>query len=299
MVMDANRVTTATIEGGKLIMATAHKTGRTGAARPRANGKQTEFDENPFALQESGAGEDASAIESVVRKVLSDVLNEVSEEVESPEGEPPPTGGKPSKAFARPGVGGGPDGTPDDGEEAISPEVSEAVQAVLAELSPEQTQVIASLFEAMGEATNGERQGVSAVSGLSAAELLSLEQATARGPVGVIIKMVVKFLRGPGKKYWRPAVAAARKGVNGFKQWAKGLPWAIRMAIGQLSWAGVQELLEEILRIAGGGRSEAQSAMAGGRTAAMTAGETEPAEIEQVIRKVLAEALSGTQSSPA
>jgi hypothetical protein len=167
------------------------------------------------------------------------VLSEVSAEVESPEGEPLPTGGRPSRAFTRAGAGGGPVGTPDDGEEAVPPEVSEAVQAVLAELSPEQNQALASLFEAMGEATGGERQGVDAASGLSSAELRSLEQATARGAVGAIIRAIIKFLTGPGKKYWRPAVAAARKGVAAFRRWAKSLPWAIRMAIAQLSWEGV------------------------------------------------------------
>jgi hypothetical protein len=209
------------------------------------------------------------------------VLSEVSAEVESPEGEPLPTGGRPSRAFTRAGAGGGPVGTPDDGEEAVPPEVSEAVQAVLAELSPEQNQALASLFEAMGEATGGERQGVDAASGLSSAELRSLEQATARGAVGAIIRAIIKFLTGPGKKYWRPAVAAARKGVAAFRRWAKSLPWAIRMAIAQLSWEGVQELIDIILRHAGVAEARRSAAAAG-------PGPGGPNETEEAVRTVLA-----------
>jgi hypothetical protein len=270
-------------------MATEQRTKNTHSGRKGVNVPSGDFGDEAIGAQGTGAG-DSGEIEPVIRKVLSDLLTEASEELGSPNGEPP-TEGRPSRMLSGAGAGG-PVGTPNDNE-ALPPEVSEAVQAVMQELSPEQAEALASLFEAMGqapeeamgEALEEEDQEAGSV-GFSSAELQSLERATAQG-VGTVLKWLIKWFMTSGRRYLRPAVQAAKRGIRAFMKWKKNLPWPVRVAISGLGPVLVEQLVKWLASQAG--VAEARQT----RAAASAGAEPgEPNETEEAVRRVLADLLT-------
>ncbi|HEU4408501.1 MAG TPA: hypothetical protein VFS43_24780 [Polyangiaceae bacterium] len=154
-------------------------------------------------------------IEQAVRKVLGNLLTEVSDELGSPSG----------------------NDTLEDGQ-ALPPEVSGALQAVLRDLSPKQAQALASLFQAMGErAEEGEEeQEEEAGEDDADLELATVEEARAQGErlarargFGAIIKLLRK-----SPKLFTAAVRAAKGGYGAFNRWVNGLSnfnpakWALK-----------------------------------------------------------------------
>jgi hypothetical protein len=265
-------------------MATEQRTKHTHIGRKGVNVPSGDFGDEAIG-QGTGAG-DGSEIEPVVRKVLSDLLTEASEDLGSPNAEPP-TEGRPSRMLSGAGAGG-PVGTPDDNE-ALPLEVSEAVQAVMQELSPEQAEALASLFEAMGQApeeamgtASEEGDQEAGAVGFSSADQQSLERATAKGPRSVLT-WLIKWFMTSGRRYLRPAIQAAKRGIRAFMKWKNRLPWPVRIAISGLGPFLVEELVKWLARQAGA--AEARQA----RAAASAGAEPgEPNETEEAVRRVLA-----------
>jgi hypothetical protein len=218
-----------------------------------------------------------SEIAPVVRKVIADLLSDVSDDLDSPDGELQ-TDGQPLRRFSG-ATAGASTGTPDDDEDVPS-EVLEAVRAAMQDLSPDQADALASLFEAMGEAAGGDEQDAP-LGGFSNAEMRSLERASARGVGGTVLKWLIRWFRTSGKKYLRPAIQAARKGVRAFMKWKNGLPWPVRVAIGGL---GPELVIELVKWLASGAGLAAEPT----RAAVVGAEADEPDDTEEAVRKVLA-----------
>lgn len=240
-------------------------------------------------------GTEDPEIEQTVRQVLGEVLNEVSDELSSP-GEPP-TDGRTSRASARGAGRGNPTrpspGVPDGGE-ALPPEVSDAMEAVIRDLTPKQAQTLASLFDAIGDQEEGEeeeeeeRPGMIAGAGAGAElELGSMREARTQGeaiarrgwkPVADLLKKSYRL--------YKASVRAAKGGRGSFNRWVNGLSnwnpvkWAIK-ALPSAAYIALQEWLAQ----------QSERGIAARRTTA-AAGEVEPEEIEQVVRRVLSEALT-------
>ena len=184
-------------------------------------------------------------IEQAVRKVLGEVLSDASDELGSPDNDR----GMGASAFA-----GEPD-DPDAGQgdsDAIPEAVLSAVKTLCDELSPEQAESVAELFEAIAsqdeepdeEPDEDEEPdvGPKAAAGAYASAYGEVElesEAAARaegrrlaasGKLALIIRLLKK-----SKPLLRAATKAARRGVKAFKRWANGLSnfnplkWAIKV----------------------------------------------------------------------
>jgi hypothetical protein len=262
-----------------MFMATAQRAHARNARRG-VNGDASRFDGPHPGEPEGGNPGEGNDIEAVVRKVVSEVLSEVSDEVGTPEDEPAPGGGRPqSFASGRPGR---PGGKPDGGE-PVPEEVTEAIETLMQDLSPEQAQALASLFEAMGQGSDeGQEEPPDAGTGVR----MSAQAARAEGAriagfgAAYIVRMLLRMGLGPAAR------AAARRGKRAFRQWAKRVSgpvgWALRTA--------GEALITEIVGLLVGARGARRQAAS--QEPPEVPDEVDETEIEQVVRKVLAEALS-------
>jgi hypothetical protein len=234
-----------------------------------------------------------SDVEQTVRKIVGEVLNEMSDELSSSSGEPPTNGGgtRPSvNRTARSAAEPPPNKPPSNGHDQIPPAVSDAVQAVMRDVSPEQAHSLVSLFEAFGE--QGQDEGPHAASAEGTGELASEQQAKSQGQVAARggIGTVIKLLRRSGPLF-RAAVKAAVKGARAFDRWVDSLSSfnPVKWAIEALPQTLLLELIDYLSR----------EKSVGQRTAAAESdpGEPDEDEIEQIVRKVLKEAIAETASA--
>jgi hypothetical protein len=234
-----------------------------------------------------------SDIEDAVRKVLGEVLNEVSEELSAPE--EPPTGGRPSRPpagrMSARGAGGSrptpPTPTPPNGGAEVPPAVADAMETVMREVTPDQAQALVTLFEAISDQDEEEEEPESAGAGFGAQELGSMSQAKAQGNaiaaagVGRILALIVK-----NRRMLLAAGKAALRGPKALRAWANSLSnfspikWAIRV----MNAATLADLVHQLVAA----YREATS----GRAMGARAMDAESADIEDVVRRVLSNALS-------
>ncbi len=235
------------------------------------------------------AAEEAD-IEQTVRQVLGEVLNEVSDELSEP-AEESPSSGRRSRASTR-RTARGAESPESPGNGAVPPDVSEAVETVLQNLSPEQAQTLVSLFETIGEHGDEEGEPETSAAGDASLELGSMKAAKARGEtlarggrIGAIIRLLKK-----SRQLYRASVRAAKGGRGSFNKWVNGLSnfhpakWAIKA----LPDVVLYELITWLA-------SQGESVASGRAMAGMRAGDAEPEEIEHVVRRVLSEALTEPQ----
>jgi hypothetical protein len=226
-------------------------------------------------------------VEQAVRTVLGDVLNDMSDELSSPGGGPTNGGasGASARRLARGAANPPASETPSNGNAEVPAAVSDAVQEVIREMSPEQAQALASLFEALGdqEVEEGPETEAAADGGL---ELRSTQEAKRRGQsvANVGVRGVIQLLKRSGPLF-KAAVRAAVSGSRAFNRWVDSLSNfnPVKWAIQALPAAGVSRLIEYLA---------SQKTSVGQRMSAAESDEVEPEEIEQVVRRVLKEALT-------